>query len=182
MSTSSQRSSSLKDPSKLSFELTRTRRLILGSYWAVILLALPLWWYTTSIQRLSLPSSRVLNLFEKHLRFQLYLQLDAEGYDDAVAKDWQGMLNRRATLEKHRWEGLDLYVHPKKHGGSVSISFNNDNESKRFQPHEDFTDGSGTYTISVGANETSAHSRHLSLSAADFLTHDSCKLCFSIGW
>ena len=121
MSTSPQWPSSLKDPSKICFESTRTRRLVLGSYWAVVLLALPLWWYTTSIERLSLPSSRVLGLFERHLRFQLHLQLDTEGYKDAVvvARDWQGMLNQRTALEE-RWEGLDVYVHPKKHGGNWS--------------------------------------------------------------
>jgi len=121
MATSPHWPSSLKDPSKLCFESSRTRRLVLGSYWAVVLLALPLWWYTTSIERLSLPSSRVLGLFERHLRFQLHLQLDTEGCGDAavVAKDWQGIFDQKAALEE-RWEGLDVYVHPKMHGGNTS--------------------------------------------------------------
>ena len=47
------------DPSQLSFEQPRTRRYIIASYWLVVLLAIPLWWKTTSIDRLSLPASRV---------------------------------------------------------------------------------------------------------------------------
>ena len=47
------------DPAQLCFEQTRTRRYIIASYWLVILLAIPLWWKTTSIDRLSLPASRV---------------------------------------------------------------------------------------------------------------------------
>jgi hypothetical protein len=36
------------------FQSNGTRRSIIASYWAVILLTLPLWWYTTSIERLPL--------------------------------------------------------------------------------------------------------------------------------
>lgn len=43
----------------LFFQRDATRRSIIASYWLVIILALPLWWYTTTIHRLSLPSSRV---------------------------------------------------------------------------------------------------------------------------
>lgn len=52
-------SSSHRDPAQLCFESVRTRRLIIASYWAVVLLAIPLWWKATSIERLSLPASRV---------------------------------------------------------------------------------------------------------------------------
>ena len=53
------------DPSKLPFESTRTRRWIVASYWAVILLAVPLWWKITSIDRLSLPESRVRAIVDR---------------------------------------------------------------------------------------------------------------------
>ena len=120
MSTSPQLSSSLKDPSKLSFESTRTRRLILGSYWVVVLLALPLWWSTTSIERLSLPSSRVRSLSEKHLRFQIHLHLDTRNGGDAtvIAKSWQKIFEQSAAVED-RWAGLDVQVHPKQHKGKA---------------------------------------------------------------
>jgi len=48
-----------KEPSTLSFESRRTRVWILTSYLVIVILALPLWWSTTSIERLSLPVSRV---------------------------------------------------------------------------------------------------------------------------
>jgi|SRR5882762_480760 phosphatidylinositol glycan class S len=123
MSTSPQLSNSLKDPSRLSFESTRTRRLILGSYWAVVLLALPLWWYTTSIERLSLPASRVLRLREQNLRFPLHLLLDTGGHGNptATANDYQRILDQQAMYDKDRWEGLDVNVHPKLQGGNCML-------------------------------------------------------------
>ncbi|KAI0696818.1 phosphatidylinositol-glycan biosynthesis class S protein-domain-containing protein [Cytidiella melzeri] len=59
------------DPSRLSFESVVTRRRIIASYWVVVLLAIPLWWRMTSIDRLSLPESRVSALNAQYLRFPL---------------------------------------------------------------------------------------------------------------
>jgi len=53
------KASPIRDPSILFFEQQKTRRVILLSYWIVVLLAIPLWWSTTSIERLSLPYSRL---------------------------------------------------------------------------------------------------------------------------
>lgn len=47
------------DISKITFETVSNRRRIIASYWLVVLFAIPLWWKTTSIDRLSLPESRV---------------------------------------------------------------------------------------------------------------------------
>ena len=58
----------LKDPSTLLFEKSWMRRWIFGSYLALVLLGLPLWWRTTSIERLSLPTLRVESLNEKEVR------------------------------------------------------------------------------------------------------------------
>ena len=58
----------LKDPSALLFEQSWVRRWIFGSYLALILFALPLWWRTTSIERLSLPTLRVDALSGKEVR------------------------------------------------------------------------------------------------------------------
>lgn len=57
----------LKEPSTLPFEQTRTRLWILTSYLLLIVLALPLWWSTTSIERLSLPTPRVASLGDKEV-------------------------------------------------------------------------------------------------------------------
>ena len=56
------------DISKITFESVSNRRRIIASYWLVVLLAIPLWWKTTSIDRLSLPESRVHGLSGKQVR------------------------------------------------------------------------------------------------------------------
>uniref|UniRef100_D8QHB6 GPI transamidase component PIG-S n=1 Tax=Schizophyllum commune (strain H4-8 / FGSC 9210) TaxID=578458 RepID=D8QHB6_SCHCM len=63
--------SPLKDPSKIYYQANHVRRLIIASYWLVIFLALPLWWKTTSIERLSLPQGRIGALGDKNLRFDI---------------------------------------------------------------------------------------------------------------
>lgn len=55
------------DPSRLSFESVLTRRRIVASYWLVIILAIPLWWKITSIDRLSLPEPRVRAVVERRV-------------------------------------------------------------------------------------------------------------------
>jgi hypothetical protein len=57
----------LKEPSTLTFEQPRTRVWILTSYLLLVFLAVPLWWSTTSIERLSLPTSRVDSLGSKEV-------------------------------------------------------------------------------------------------------------------
>ncbi|KAI0318516.1 phosphatidylinositol-glycan biosynthesis class S protein-domain-containing protein [Amylostereum chailletii] len=68
----------LKDPSTLSFEQPRIRRAILASYWAIVLLAVPLWWSTTSIERLALPLSRIDSQSRKEVHFPIRLRLQAD--------------------------------------------------------------------------------------------------------
>lgn len=58
----------LKEPSTLPFEQPRTRVWILASCLLIVVLGLPLWWSTTSIERLSLPTSHVDNLESKEVR------------------------------------------------------------------------------------------------------------------
>ena len=61
----------LKGPSTLPFEQPRIRVRILASYLLLVLLGLPLWWSTTSIERLSLPTSHVDRLGSKEVRHWL---------------------------------------------------------------------------------------------------------------
>ena len=53
----------------VSFQTDKKRRLILLSYWIVILFAIPLWWTTTSITRLALPEDRVRALQGREVSF-----------------------------------------------------------------------------------------------------------------
>ncbi len=55
------------NPSTLAFESVSTRRRIIASYWLIVILSIPLWWKTTSIDRLALPSSRVRSLEGKEV-------------------------------------------------------------------------------------------------------------------
>ncbi|KAI9065234.1 hypothetical protein FKP32DRAFT_1647900 [Trametes sanguinea] len=74
----------LNDPAQLCFENVRTRRLIIASYWVVVLLAIPLWWKTTSIERLSLPTSRVHAQRSKELYFPVNVNVGTLNADDDV--------------------------------------------------------------------------------------------------
>lgn len=94
---------------KLPFEQTKVRRTILISYWIVVLLAVPLWWYTTSIERLSLPVSRINSQRGKELKFPLHVKLDtsAAGLDaEALSRDVQAAFDVAASSFRH----LDIQV------------------------------------------------------------------------
>jgi phosphatidylinositol glycan class S len=54
--------------STLSFQQPGVRQVIFLSYWLVVFVALRLWWSTTSIERLSLPESRVQNQATRTVR------------------------------------------------------------------------------------------------------------------
>ncbi|KAI0346662.1 hypothetical protein BDW22DRAFT_1352823 [Trametopsis cervina] len=66
------------DPSTLFFESPLTRRRIIASYWIVFLLAIPIWWKITSIDRLSLPESRVSALDSHDLRFPVRIGVKSD--------------------------------------------------------------------------------------------------------
>ncbi|KAI0258289.1 phosphatidylinositol-glycan biosynthesis class S protein-domain-containing protein [Gloeopeniophorella convolvens] len=98
----------LKDPSTLLFEQTGVRRKILASYLAVVLLALPLWWSTTSIERLSLPTLRVDSLSSKELHYSINVGIDARmtgDLSDTLAH------NVRTVFDTRKEQALALYHH-----------------------------------------------------------------------
>ncbi|RPD69443.1 hypothetical protein L226DRAFT_515770 [Lentinus tigrinus ALCF2SS1-7] len=73
------------DPAQLCFENVRTRRSIIASYWLVVLLAIPLWWKTTSIERLALPASRVHAESRREILFPVTVNLETRDGTDAAA-------------------------------------------------------------------------------------------------
>ncbi|KAF7426157.1 GPI transamidase component [Pleurotus ostreatus] len=91
----------LREPSTIFFQSDNVRRTIIASYWIIIILALPLWWKTTSIERLSLPSSRVRNQASKALRLPVHIQLPGSYLD--TTKRSQDQLAQ--TLSK---QGVDV--------------------------------------------------------------------------
>jgi hypothetical protein len=99
----------LRDPSKLFFQTDNVRRSILGSYWIIILLALPLWWSTTSIQRLSLPTSHVISQAQKHLSIPVTLSLQTDAGSTLVSQLTRS-INKHISKAPNRWKGLDIHV------------------------------------------------------------------------
>ncbi|KAJ8473648.1 hypothetical protein ONZ51_g7739 [Trametes cubensis] len=81
-----------KDPAQLCFESVKTRRLIIASYWIVVLLAVPLWWKATSIERLSLPTSRVYAQRGRELNFPV--EVGVEAADASIAQQLQAAIQR----------------------------------------------------------------------------------------
>lgn len=103
-------SDTTRDPSKLFFQADGIRRYIISAYWLVILLALPLWWSTTSIERLSLPSSQVTSQAQNNLRIPVRLSLDLDSDGSHVAKQLQNSINEHIQRSPDRWEGLQIHV------------------------------------------------------------------------
>ena len=102
----------MSEDERIFFQSKKLRWSILAAYWAVILLALPLWWTTTSIQRLSLPTARVENLARKDLRFPIDIVLDSSSGVDtkALSAKLQNLVNARLSPDVRAW--LNLRVHP----------------------------------------------------------------------
>ena len=100
------------DKERIFFQSKKVRWSILATYWTVIILALPLWWATTSIQRLSLPTSRVEDLSRKRLRFPVDIVLDSStGVDTkALSTKLQNLINTRLSPDVKAW--LNVRLHP----------------------------------------------------------------------
>lgn len=100
------------DDERIFFQSRKVRWSILAAYWIVILFALPLWWTTTSIRRLSLPASRVEELSRRDLRFPVNIVLDSStGVDTkALSTKVQGLVNARLSPDVRA--RLDVQVHP----------------------------------------------------------------------
>ncbi|KAH9061068.1 phosphatidylinositol-glycan biosynthesis class S protein-domain-containing protein [Lactarius vividus] len=99
---------SLKDPSTLLFQKPWIRRWIFGSYLALVLLGLPLWWRTTSIERLSLPTLRIDSLGGKELHLPISVAVDAAS--TGTLSD--NLVHRlRSTFESRKEQAPNLYSH-----------------------------------------------------------------------
>lgn len=87
------------DSATTSFDKRSVRLSILGAYWAVILLAIPLWWSTTSIERLSLPDTRVHAQSGRRLHFPVNVVLDDVRLNSDTALSLQRLLRERINEE-----------------------------------------------------------------------------------
>ncbi|KAJ6543823.1 phosphatidylinositol-glycan biosynthesis class S protein-domain-containing protein [Mycena sp. CBHHK59/15] len=132
----------LRDPSSLFYQTDYNRRLIIASYWIVIIIAIPLWWHTTSIERLSLPTSRVYSQVKNELRFPIQIQLESTG-DASLPELLQNQLNDRIRRSPQAWKGFDVTVH--NHHG----------------PTTDASELIGSYSVKYGTDTPLASKRQL---------------------
>lgn len=109
----------LREPDKIFYQQSSIRRLILSSYWIVILLAVPLWWRLTSITRLSLPVTRVLSEEGKHMRIPLTVNLDL---DDTLVENIRNAFHATVAAEPARWQGLDVELRQSSATGALIFS------------------------------------------------------------
>ncbi|KZV79584.1 hypothetical protein EXIGLDRAFT_734824, partial [Exidia glandulosa HHB12029] len=86
---------------------------IIASYWAVVLCAIPLWWYTTSITRLPLPTSRLSALeWTDSFKFPVDLVVLRTAGDAPVSEaELERAIRRRTQLDGARWGALDVRIH-----------------------------------------------------------------------
>ncbi|KAL0959938.1 hypothetical protein HGRIS_011601 [Hohenbuehelia grisea] len=98
----------LRDPSQLYFQADHVRRTIIAAYWIIIFLAVPLWWHTTSIERLPLPSALVESQAERELQFPIRLQVPES--HAVILPRLQGLLREKTLGHPERWKGLDLQL------------------------------------------------------------------------
>ncbi|KIM70752.1 hypothetical protein SCLCIDRAFT_1206925 [Scleroderma citrinum Foug A] len=141
----------LKDPQTLSFQRPTIRRLILASYWLVILIAVPFWWRLTSIERRALPSNRVHSQLERTPVFPVNVQLDASSFQEKapiIAKELNSLLTRTVQASP-RWKGLEIHV---------GLIDNADGQTEE-----------GSYTVTLGNATAVRHPRHLTVSHEDAL-------------
>ncbi len=95
----------LRNPSSLFYQKDALRRSVIKSYWVVIVVALPLWWYTTSIERLALPSGRIDKFVDKHLELPISICAPSSRVNELHHE-----LLARRSLDQKRWEGLAVEV------------------------------------------------------------------------
>ena len=108
--------STLRDPGTLFYQKDVIRRSIISAYWVAIILSLPLWWYFTSIKRLSLPSSRVQQLAQQHLTLPISICIEANA---PLVDRVQDILTARISQEPQRWKGLAVRLEGRAHCGTL---------------------------------------------------------------
>ncbi|KAF8524289.1 phosphatidylinositol-glycan biosynthesis class S protein-domain-containing protein [Hysterangium stoloniferum] len=130
----------LKVP-QVTFQSSTLKFRIILSYWIVILLGLPLWWFTTSIDRLALPVDRVLSISAtSELQFPLEVVVDAESAAEGTVKRIQSAIEHDKHKSEAPWLGMNVQVHEK--AGSIHNTGQNAIYTIKLHPQLDALDGS----------------------------------------
>ena len=152
----------LKDPQTLVFQRPAIRRLILASYWVVILLAVPFWWRLTSIERRPL---RVHSQLDRTPVFPVNVRLDAPTFQEKasfLANELNSLL-----ADSTRRKGLEIHV------GVAGTVLHLCSLCMTMHPVADGQRQEGSYTVAVGNATAVSHPRHLTVSHEDAL-HGRC--------
>ncbi|KAF8137502.1 phosphatidylinositol-glycan biosynthesis class S protein-domain-containing protein [Boletus edulis] len=116
----------LKEPQRLPFESPKIRRLVLGSYWTIIIIALPFWWRLTSIERIALPSDHVRTQLNRNLIFPLDVQLDAPSFGNTtshLSRELDEVLAQTLRASP-TWRNLDIRMGISESAGHPSVASN----------------------------------------------------------
>ncbi|KAF8591320.1 hypothetical protein K439DRAFT_1611324 [Ramaria rubella] len=122
---------------------------IVTSYWLIFILGLPLWWSTTSIQRLTLPVNRVISTANKpEPHFPLDISIEpaigesSTKYTDpkSLARQVENLLNDEKTNDPISWLGLTINVigisHAKREGLTYSVKIHSNPSSPDKEDNE----------------------------------------------
>lgn len=150
---------SLRDPAKLFYQSDRTRRSIVIAYWTIIIVAIPLWWYTTSIERLSLPSHHVHQQAKNHLQLpvRICLQTADEHLSDSVRRSFAVNI----SLEPQWWRGLAVDIFGKANCGMPFINTSYILRANEIIKAADETSKDNFYTVIFKDGPISIQSRNL---------------------
>ncbi|GJJ14981.1 hypothetical protein Clacol_009251 [Clathrus columnatus] len=92
------------------FQNVTIKRQILSAYSLIIILSLPLWWYTTSIQRLSLPVGQVKAVEGAEASPPNESSLDTRAFAQAL----QVSMDQDRSRYPASWEGIKIYLNDDK--------------------------------------------------------------------
>lgn len=147
----------------VSFQTATIKRQILLGYSLIVILALPLWWYTTSIQRLSLPVDRVKAVERmEEVIFSLDVIIKDEHSVTSNVRNLARTVQRFVDKDRSRypasWEGLQIHIHD---GDEDVISKNAATYTVQLHPEDDgyedkpvlWTDGRTLNVISSPSND-----------------------------
>lgn len=166
----------LKEPQRLPFESPKIRRLVLGSYWTIIILALPFWWRLTSIERIALPSVRVRTQLDKKLVFPLDVQLDAPSFESSsprLARELNEVL-AQTLYASPTWRNLNIRVGIGKHAGARNREGEQSDIRSVTIVIGDQSSASNAYTVVLGDHTAVQRPRQLVVSPEDASGGPSC--------
>lgn len=104
------------------------RRAILAAYWTVVLACLPIWWAQTSIQRLSLPETRILHQERAVQEIQSHVGIRINTNKPEVdskqfVKKVEDVVSQCAKSDQDAWRGTNVHIFSDAYQGETSEQY-----------------------------------------------------------